>query len=251
MADKKAETKNPPPKPGPGKLNLFEKLVEVRKSTPYIKKDSQNTFHKFNYASSSAVLATLRTAMDELGVLLVPEIPSFEIKDHQTRQGKHEYFTVLTMQFTWINAENPDDKITIPWMGQGLDDSEKGLGKALTYSEKFFLLKFFNIATDDYDADAFHRKTENNKGTKAKPQPAANPPANQQPAADKKKPGRPAQTPEQKYQTLIGRCDTPDKWEKGLHWLAKQPWATEAIKSNFETDFVKWQNLTAENGGAS
>ena len=34
------------------------------------------------------------------------------------------------------------------------------MGKALTYGEKYFLLKFFNIATDKDDPDSFQRKQE-------------------------------------------------------------------------------------------
>ena len=73
------------------------------------------------------------------------------------------------MSFTWVNAENPEEQIECAWMGQGLDDGEKGVGKALTYAEKYFLLKFFNIATDKDDPDSFQAKNEESpKNTTAK-----------------------------------------------------------------------------------
>ena len=43
----------------------------------------------------------------------------------------------------------------MPWYGQGLKDTEQGIGNALTYAERYFLLKFFKIPTDSDDPDAF------------------------------------------------------------------------------------------------
>lgn len=134
-------------------LNIYRKLIEVRKSVPYLKKDNQG--YKFKYVSSSQTLGALRDAMDNQGLLLVPSVTNSEIRDHQTSKGDHEYFTALDITFTWINSENPEEKIICCWTGQGLDAGEKGVGKALTYAEKYFLLKFFNIATDEDDPDSF------------------------------------------------------------------------------------------------
>jgi hypothetical protein len=62
---------------------------------------------------------------------------------------------------TWVNAEQPEETIECSWYGQGVDIAgEKGVGKALTYSEKYFMLKFFNIPTDKDDPDSFQAKHE-------------------------------------------------------------------------------------------
>jgi len=137
-------------------MNLYEKLVEVRKVVPYLQKDKKG--HGFNYVASSDTLGSLKSKMDEVGVLLVPSVERSEISDHTTAKGGHNYFTVLTMQFTWINAEKPEERIVCGWTGQGLDSGEKGVGKAMTYAEKYFMLKFFNIATDQDDPDSFKGK---------------------------------------------------------------------------------------------
>ena len=144
-------------------MNLYEKLIEIRKTCPYLKKDNKG--YQFQYVSSSQTLGSLREAMDQHKVLLVPCVTQFEVRDHQTKKGDHQYLTILTMDFTWVDADNPEDRITMPWVGQGLDDGEKGVGKALTYAEKYFMLKFFNIATDKDDPDSFQQK--NNGGALA------------------------------------------------------------------------------------
>lgn len=138
------------------KMNLYQKLIEVRKAVPYLQKSEKG--HRFNFVSSSHTLSALKEKMDEMGVLLVPSVIESEVRDHATQAGKHEYFTILMMSFTWVNSDNPEETITCSWTGQGLDSGEKGVGKAMTYAEKYFMLKFFNIPTDKDDPDSFQRR---------------------------------------------------------------------------------------------
>ncbi len=142
-------------------MNIYKKLIEVRKTVPYLKQDNQG--HQFKFVSSSQTLGTIRGKLDELGLLLIPRVVSHEVRDHATKKGGHEYFTNIVINFTWVNSENPDETIECGWIGQGLDSGEKGVGKALTYAEKYFILKFFNIATDKDDPDSFQKRVEQKK----------------------------------------------------------------------------------------
>jgi hypothetical protein len=150
-------------------MNIYQKLIEVRKSVPYLKKD--NSGFQFKYVSSSQTLGSLREAMDAQGLLLIPRVISTEVRDHTTRKGDHEYFSIFTMTFTWVNADVPEETIECSWTGHGLDDAEKGAGKAMTYAEKYFLLKFFNIATDKDDPDSFQKPDGSRKETAKTPEP--------------------------------------------------------------------------------
>ncbi len=142
-------------------MNIYEKLIEVRKEVPYLKKENQG--QQYNYVSSSQVLMNCISKMNELGLLLVPSVTNHKVSetvvdyyDKEGRVNKHTttYFTELDMTMTWINSEDPEEKIVCNWYGQGVDIAgEKGVGKALTYAEKYFLLKFFNISTDKDDPD--------------------------------------------------------------------------------------------------
>ena len=135
-------------------LNLWQKLVEVRKAVPTLTKDGKCSFgDKFAYVSSNAVLSPIRAAMDEYGVLLVPSVVSTRMVNKHENEGEKQHFVELDMVFTWVNADNPEEWIECPWYAQGLDTGEKGPGKALTYGEKTFMLKFFNIPTDADDPD--------------------------------------------------------------------------------------------------
>lgn len=166
-------------------MNIYQKLIEVRKEVPYLQKE--NTGTQYKYVSSSQVLSNCKKKMDELGVLLIPAVTGHKVSESTVEQHDKDsghvfkrtttYFTELDMTMTWVNAEKPEDNICCPWYGQGVDIAgEKGVGKAMTYAEKYFMLKFFNIPTDKDDPDSFQDKVEKHQGdTKPNSKSAATP----------------------------------------------------------------------------
>jgi hypothetical protein len=135
-------------------MSLYKKLMEVRRSVDYLQKIQKNEQQKFNYVSSSQVLGSIRVKMNELGLILRPRIHRV-VFHHKGETSMH--VTELKMTMTWIDAAS-GEKETNPWYAQGTDQHEKGVGKALTYAEKFFVLKYFNIPTDQFDPDAWTEK---------------------------------------------------------------------------------------------
>lgn len=148
------------------KLNIYQKLLEVRKSVSYLKKEESSLQYK--YTGSAQVLASVRDKINEMGLILVPRIldkslltETVEFIEKEKPKKTTTYFTELTLSMTWVNADNPSETVECPWYSQGVDIAgEKGVGKALTYGEKYFILKFFNIPTDKDDPDAFQKKFE-------------------------------------------------------------------------------------------
>lgn len=140
-------------------MNIYQKLLEVRKSVPYLKKEAQAK--QYNYVGSSQTLGAVREKLDEMNLVLETRVLGHNLISNVNDKGTMVHFTELDLEYTWVNAENPEEKVTIPWYGQGVDlAGEKGVGKALTYAEKYFILKQFNIATDKDDPDAFQQKAE-------------------------------------------------------------------------------------------
>ncbi|MBY0597726.1 ERF family protein [Bacillus bingmayongensis] len=156
-------------------LNIYQKLVEVKKSVAYLQKKESG--QQYKYVSSSQVLAALREKLNELNILLVPRVIGKNVREDTVeyeQNGKPKrtttYFTELDIEYTWINADKAEETIVCPWYGQGVDIAgEKGVGKALTYAEKYFMLKFFNIPTDKDDPDAFQQKQEDNSEPQTMP----------------------------------------------------------------------------------
>lgn len=150
-------------------MNVYQKLVEVRKVVTYLQKEKEGSQYK--YVASSQVLHAVRAKMDEVGLLLIPEIIGHKVsesiveyKDSKGDINKRTitYFTEIDMTMTWVNADVPEEQIKRNWYAQGVDIAgEKGVGKATTYGEKTFLLKQFNIPTDNDDPDMLQGSPRN------------------------------------------------------------------------------------------
>lgn len=148
-------------------LNLFQKLVEVRKSIGSLHKDAKGYNNNYQYVTGSQILNKIQDAMNYYNVLLFPKLLTQEVKtrEYKTRNGKTvvEYTVFGQMEFTWINADNPVDKLEVPFAYAGSqDDMARALGSALTYAERYFLIKSFNLPTDGDDPDGNQYNQRNN-----------------------------------------------------------------------------------------
>lgn len=143
-------------------LNLFQKLVEIRKNIPALRKDAKG--YNYDYVTGSQVLLGIQQAMNGLGVLLFPNVTAHEVThgEVQTNKGKKVQYTVHgEMTYTWINADNPQETLEVPFMFAGSnDDISKAMGSALTYAERYFLIKFFNLPTDGDDPDRYNNQKQ-------------------------------------------------------------------------------------------
>lgn len=138
------------------KLNIYQKLVEIRKNIHGLDKDSRS--FGYEYVSGTQILRKIKGKMDELGVVLEPHVldQTHETYDYIAKgKEKTDFIVTGKMNYVWVNADKPEEKVVIPWeyMGQQ-DDISKAFGSGLTYSERYFLMKYFGIPTDGDDPDA-------------------------------------------------------------------------------------------------
>lgn len=137
---------------------LYPKLLIIQNKINGLGKDKQANSYK--YVTGDKVLGTIKPLMNDLGLLLKQEIVSIENTkiDYKTGIGtqyekpKSEILAKVMMQFTWIDCETGEKDVN-SFGANGQNDWDKGVGSALTYAERYFLLKFFHIATDEDDID--------------------------------------------------------------------------------------------------
>lgn len=138
-------------------MNLHQKLVEVRKSIGGFHKDAKS--YGYSYVSGTQVLSKIQDKMNELGVLLIPSVTSQDFQTHEYKNNKGkdclDFLVYGSMTYRWVNADDPTDFIEVPFFYTGAqDDISKAFGSGLTYSERYFIIKFFNLPTDSDDPDA-------------------------------------------------------------------------------------------------
>lgn len=148
-------------------MNLQEKLLEIRKSVEYIQKTEKGNQGAM-YVDPAVLLKTIRDKMNTLKLLLVPSIKESKIEciDFPTSKNPSakDYIFSGDMTFTWIDTEDKDadSQLEVPWYltGKHMQDPAMAFGSALTYTERYFLLKFFQIPTAKDDPEFFEKKTK-------------------------------------------------------------------------------------------
>jgi hypothetical protein len=153
------------------KLNIYQKLAKVRKQVEVIKKNKSG--YGYKYVSEEEILAKITVFMDKYDLSLVPGIvpsttqvvPYTYQKTKSTKTGEiynencNEVLVSADMTWTWVNNEEPTERIEVPWTMVGQQgDASQAFGSGLTYSSRYFLLKYFNVATPDADPDEFRSK---------------------------------------------------------------------------------------------
>lgn len=143
------------------KLNLYQKLLKIQQEVIGLGKDTRS--HSYQYVSGSKVLEHIKPLMNKHGILLKQEVLNVvnSRQDYLNAKGasKSEILSEVYLRFTWIDVET-GEKDENSFFANGMNDWEKGLGSALTYAERYFLLKYFHINTDEDDIDNPDRKRE-------------------------------------------------------------------------------------------
>lgn len=140
--------------------NIYQKLLAVRKTVEYLKKEA--TGHKYNYTKESQIIGALRPAMDDEGLFL-------EVEMLPITWGMDGSVPVVSIQFTWVNCDKPEERVKSVFYFPCTNASDpKMIGAILTYSVRYALTKQFQIATDELDIDAFQEKSMMN-ATSRKP----------------------------------------------------------------------------------
>jgi hypothetical protein len=140
-------------------MKIYEKLLTIQKRINGLGKDKAT--YNYKYVTGDKLLGEIKPMMNDLGLLLKQEVLSIENtrQDYSTAKGsKSEILSKIMMKFTWIDVESGEKDENL-FGANGQNDWDKGVGSALTYAERYFLLKYFHIATDEDDIDNDQRKT--------------------------------------------------------------------------------------------
>lgn len=141
-------------------MSIYKKLHEIQKQINGLSKDKAAFGYK--YVTGDKVLEHIKPLMNDLGLLLKQEVLSIDNvrQDYTTKNGaKSEINSKVMMRFTWVDIETGEKDENL-FGANGQNDWDKGVGSALTYGERYFLLKYFHIATDEDDIDNPERKPQ-------------------------------------------------------------------------------------------
>lgn len=134
-------------------MSIYMKLWKLQQQVKGLGTDGKGSNYK--YVTGNKVLSKVKPIMNDLGLILKQEVLDVrnERIDYAIKTGiKSEMLYNVKMKFTWIDCET-GEKDEVLFHAAGANSWDKGLGSALTYAERYFLLKQLHIATDEDDID--------------------------------------------------------------------------------------------------
>lgn len=134
--------------------NLYQRIAAVMAKVQYIKKDSKVTAGRESYTAVShdAVIKKLRGPMLDAGIVsTVTQKGNSAIFEGQTRSGTAKIRFQALFTVSYVNIDDPSDRLEIDMEAHAEDMGDKAPGKAASYAVKTAHLKTFSLETGDDD----------------------------------------------------------------------------------------------------
>ncbi len=151
-------------------MNIFQKMQAITQEISAVAKNLNVGFGKSQYKAvgEADVLAAVKPIEAKYGVYSYPlerNIIDSGILENIKSDGsvsKSQFLRVATT-YRFVNMDKTDEFIDMVSYGDGVDTQDKAPGKAMTYSDKYSLLKAYKIITgDDPDQNASQEYTTYN-----------------------------------------------------------------------------------------
>ncbi len=115
----------------------------------YIQKGDAKVNGQYRFVSHDDVAEKVHPMLVKHRVLALPT--TLETAQEGNR-------TVVKLRVFFVNVDNPTDQFSVDFPGYGVDPSDKGPGKAISYALKYALLKTFCLETgEDPDKESKSR----------------------------------------------------------------------------------------------
>lgn len=144
------------------KPNIYQRMLAITAELRTVAKNLDVQAGKgssYKAVSERDIIDAVKPLEEKHGVYSYPcdrEILEATILESETQYGKKtSFFTRVKTTYMFVNVDNPDEKITTITFSEGIDPQDKGSGKAMTYADKYALMKAYKISTgDDPDQNA-------------------------------------------------------------------------------------------------
>lgn len=123
-------------------LNVFQRINLVQHKVTYVQKQEKKGM-AYSVVLHDAVTAKVRPILVAVGIVYYPTNMKY------TQSGNR---TEVQLDLVFQNIDDKDDCMSVSCLGFGVDTSDKGPGKAVSYAVKYGLLKALGLETGD-DAD--------------------------------------------------------------------------------------------------
>ena len=125
--------------------NIYQRINEVMKQNIYVKKGSAG---QGTGVQHDEVLALLTPHLVTNGIVIQVS-KSADSRNRETKKGV--YIFECDYLVSYVNIDDPQDRLTVLVEAHAMDAGDKGPGKAMTYAAKTSHVKVFSIETGEND----------------------------------------------------------------------------------------------------
>lgn len=160
------------------KMNIYEKLSAITNEISHVAKNLSVGTGKNQYKAvgEADVLAAVKPAEEYYRVYSYPysreivetaELVTSSTWDGKTTEKKQQFMRLKTV-YRFVDMDDPTSYIDITTYGDGVDSQDKAPGKAMTYADKYALLKAYKIITGDDPDQNYSEELKGKKTTSPK-----------------------------------------------------------------------------------
>ena len=170
-------------------LNIYQRLALITEELQTVGKNlvvQQTKNSSYKAVSERDILDAVKPLEAKYGVYSYPVSRSIlesnmleTVSSYQGQETKKTTFmTRIATVYRFVNIDNPSEWVETTTFAEGIDSQDKGSGKAMTYSDKYALMKMYKISTgDDPDQDqsdnsGYAKSAGRSPQKPTKPQPA-------------------------------------------------------------------------------
>lgn len=151
--------------------NIYQKMADITNELGFVAKNLNVSLGKSSYRAVGEVdvLEAVKPLEHKHGVYSYPvntNIVQQDIITSTSQYGdKQSFYIRLERIYRFVNIEEPDEFIELKAYGDGIDSGDKATGKAMTYADKYALMKAYKISTgDDPDKEGSKEYTKHDEG---------------------------------------------------------------------------------------
>lgn len=138
------------------KLNIYEKMSLITSELGVIEKGLNvkiNDKASYKAVSERDILDNVKPIEEKYRIFSFPsnrKIIESDILEKENQYGiTKSLFMRIETTYIFVNIDNPTEQVETTTYGDGIDTGDKATGKAMTYSDKYALMKAYKISTGD------------------------------------------------------------------------------------------------------
>jgi len=139
-------------------LNIYQRMLAITSDLKTVAKNLEVKLGKSGYKAVGEVdiLNAVKPLEESHGVYSYPvKREVIESKEITNKYDTVNQFMRIETTYRFVNVEKPEEFIDIISYGDGVDAQDKAPGKAMTYADKYALMKGYKISTgEDPDQNA-------------------------------------------------------------------------------------------------